>query len=214
MGLTRIRKIKGWHEHPIKDVSVIEEYIIKVCFTNGVVKELDCAALSAIHSMYRPLFDDYDLFSKVCTAPRSYSIWWNSDIDLGSEYIWDNGKTVETLFDGLLSMKEATQMWGLNETTLRKALERGKLEKDVDAKKFAGQWVLSKGAVEREYGLSIPDRIKMNEDELSRYDDPDSNIMKYYKEHPEEKYKIETDKELLKSEIEKLKSKLNIVSAV
>lgn len=55
-------------------------------------------------------------------------------------------------FKGLMSFKEATDLWGLNESTLRKAVSYGKLIEDVDVKKFGKQWVITIGAMEREYG--------------------------------------------------------------
>lgn len=55
-------------------------------------------------------------------------------------------------FDGLLSFKEATDMWHLNESTLRKAVSYGKLEEGVDVKKFGKQWIITIEAMEREYG--------------------------------------------------------------
>ena len=55
-------------------------------------------------------------------------------------------------FDGLLSFKEATDLWGLNEGTLRKAVSYGKLVENVDVRKFGKQWVITQAAMEREYG--------------------------------------------------------------
>ena len=55
-------------------------------------------------------------------------------------------------FDGLLSFKEATDRWGLNESTLRKAVTYGKLVEGVDCKKFGKQWIVTKQAMIREYG--------------------------------------------------------------
>lgn len=55
-------------------------------------------------------------------------------------------------FDGLLSFGEATTRWGLNESTLRKAVSYGKLVENVDVKKFGKQWIITVEAMEREYG--------------------------------------------------------------
>ena len=48
-------------------------------------------------------------------------------------------------FDGLLSFKEATDLWGLNESTLRKAVTYGKLKENIDV-------IITQEAMEREYG--------------------------------------------------------------
>lgn len=59
---------------------------------------------------------------------------------------------MKTPFDGLLSFKEATDRWKLNESTLRKAVVYGKLIEGQDVKKFGKQWIITQEAMEREYG--------------------------------------------------------------
>ena len=44
-------------------------------------------------------------------------------------------------------------IWGLNESTLRKAITYGKLVNGVDVCKFGKQWVISTEAMRREYGV-------------------------------------------------------------
>lgn len=55
-------------------------------------------------------------------------------------------------FEGLYSFAEATELWGLKDSTLRKAVATGKLVKDEDCKKFGSVWIITKEAMEREYG--------------------------------------------------------------
>lgn len=57
-----------------------------------------------------------------------------------------------TAFDGLLSFKEATDLWHLHESTLRKAVAYGKIVEGIDCKKFGKQWIITREAMEREYG--------------------------------------------------------------
>ena len=59
---------------------------------------------------------------------------------------------MKSRFEGLLSFKEATDKWGLNESTLRKAVTYGKFTENVDIKKFGKQWVITEEAMVREYG--------------------------------------------------------------
>ena len=66
--------------------------------------------------------------------------------------VWENGAVVETPFDGLMAFSDATTIWGLNESTLRKAIAYGKLIDGVDVCKFGKQWVISMDAMRREYG--------------------------------------------------------------
>lgn len=55
-------------------------------------------------------------------------------------------------FHDLLSFSEASLVWGLKDSTLRKAIEYKKLEPEVDCKKFGRSWVVTKQAMIREYG--------------------------------------------------------------
>ena len=78
---------------------------------------------------------------------------WNGDIDLSYDELWDNGVVVKTPFDGLMAFSDATLIWKLNESTLRKAVSYGKLVNGVDVCKFGKQWVVSIEAMKREYGI-------------------------------------------------------------
>lgn len=59
---------------------------------------------------------------------------------------------MSNIFDKLLSFKEASQLWGLDDSTLRKAVANGKLIDGQDVKKFGKQWVVTIEAMERTYG--------------------------------------------------------------
>ena len=65
---------------------------------------------------------------------------------------WENGKEIKTPFDNLMSFRDATTLWGLNENTLRKAISYGKLKDGEDVCKYGNQWVISMEAMRREYG--------------------------------------------------------------
>lgn len=80
---------------------------------------------------------------------------WNDEIDLSCDELFENGKTISTPFDNLMSFGDATQLWGLNESTLRKAIAYGKLQNGVDVCKFGKQWIISMDAMRREYGEPI-----------------------------------------------------------
>jgi len=51
-----------------------------------------------------------------------------------------------------MSFGDASELWGLSESTLRKAVSYGKLVNGVDVRKFGKQWVVSKAAMKRAYG--------------------------------------------------------------
>ena len=93
-----------------------------------------------------------DLFNSVSVDSGGYGISWNDDVDISCDELWENGRAIQTPFDDLLSFGDATFLWGLNESTLRKAIAYGKLIEGVDVCKFGKQWVVSKKAMIREYG--------------------------------------------------------------
>lgn len=52
-----------------------------------------------------------------------------------------------------MAFSDVTQLWGLSESTLRKAISYGKLINGIDVCKFGKQWIVSIDAMNREYGL-------------------------------------------------------------
>lgn len=55
------------------------------------------------------------------------------------------------IWDELLSLKEAAEQYGRDESTLRRAISNGLLLEGVDCKKFGKQWVILKSSMERVY---------------------------------------------------------------
>ena len=80
------------------------------------------------------------------------SVTPQDDIDIACDELFFNGKEIQTPFDGLIALRDATILWGLNESTLRKAIAYGKLVVGRDVCKFGKQWVISSTAMNREYG--------------------------------------------------------------
>lgn len=60
---------------------------------------------------------------------------------------------MENVFDNLISLKEAADMWHLEESTIRKAIASDKFIIGKDVKKFGKQWVIDKSSMERVYGI-------------------------------------------------------------
>ncbi len=136
--------------HKIKAVSPLPDYCLSVQFAEGVTKNYDVKSLFNKWSAFKSLTPE--LFYNVEVDKGGYGIVWNDDLDLGCSELFENGRTVKTPFDGLMAFTDATQLWGLNESTLRKAIFYGKLVNGVDACKYGKQWVVSVDAMKREYG--------------------------------------------------------------
>ncbi|WP_050698680.1 DUF2442 domain-containing protein [Anaeromassilibacillus senegalensis] len=138
--------------HKVKTVSALPDYKMLVGFVCGTTKRYDFKPLFDRHPVFRSLCDVPGLFALAKVDAGGYGVCWNDDIDIACDELWANGETVSTPFDGLLAFSDATNMWGLNESTLRKALSYGKLKAGIDAQKYGKQWVITEAAMRREYG--------------------------------------------------------------
>ncbi len=137
--------------HKIKNVSALPDYKLSVQFSEGVTKIYDVKLLFEKIPAFQSLKDIAD-FSGVSVDVGGYGVIWNDELDLSCDELWDNGVEIETPFDGLIAFSDATELWGLNESTLRKAISYGKLINGVDVCKFGKQWIVSVDAMQREYG--------------------------------------------------------------
>ena len=137
--------------HKIKNVAALPEYKLSVQFSEGVTKIYDVKPLFQKMPIFKSLESNND-FGGVYVDVGGYGIIWNDELDLSCDELWNNGVDVQTPFDGLIAFSDATQLWGLNESTLRKAISYGKLVNGVDVCKFGKQWVVSIDAMKREYG--------------------------------------------------------------
>lgn len=137
--------------HKIKNVSPLPDFKLSVQFAEGVTKIYDVKTLFNKISAFKSLENNND-FGGVYVDVGGYGIIWNDELDLSCDELWENGVQVDTPFDGLMAFSDATELWGLNESTLRKAISYGKLVNGVDVCKFGKQWVVSIDAMKREYG--------------------------------------------------------------
>ena len=144
--------------HKVKTVSALPDFQLSVQFAEGVTKIYDIKPLFKKWKNFGILKQKSDLFYNVIVDKGGYGIIWNDNLDLSCDELFENGKTVKTPFDGLIAFTDATQLWGLNESTLRKAVSYGKLRNGIDVCKYGKQWIISVDAMKREYGQSIPQK--------------------------------------------------------
>ena len=138
--------------HKVKDVNALPDFKLSVQFAEGVTKIYDVSKLFDKFSFFKPLQDNPELFGGVTVDVGGYGVIWNDDIDISCDELFANGEVVQTPFDGLMAFSDATFLWNLNESTLRKAISYGKLVNGVDVCKFGKQWIVSMDAMKREYG--------------------------------------------------------------
>ena len=138
--------------HKVKAVNALENYRLSVQFAEGITKIYNVSQLFDKWEAFRYLKDNSSLFSNVQVDVGGYGIIWNDELDISCDELYANGEIIKTPFDGLMSFNDATTLWGLNESTLRKGITYGKLVNGVDVCKFGKQWIISMDAMKREYG--------------------------------------------------------------
>ncbi len=138
--------------HKIRSVTPLPGSALLVHFADGCARRYEMSPLMDRMQAFSPLRDTPGLFEQVRVDPGGYGISWNDEIDLDGAELWENGVPVSSPFDGLLSFADATSIWGLHDSTLRKAVAYHKLVEGLDVQKFGKQWVVTRSAMEREYG--------------------------------------------------------------
>lgn len=137
--------------HKVNSISTLPDYRLAVRFWDGVTKLYDINPLFKKWPVFNELKNN-DLFKEAKVDTGGYGISWNDELDLSCDELWENGIAVDTPFDDVLSFTDASIMWGLSESTLRKAVSYGKFVKGIDVCKYGKQWLISMSAMRREYG--------------------------------------------------------------
>ena len=137
--------------HKVKDVAPLPNGELSVQFANGTTKIYDTKPLAVRFPAFAAL-EDEALFLSVEVDQGGYGLIWNDDLDLSCDELWEHGTEVSTPFDGLMSFADASELWGLSESALRKAVSYGKIVPGVDARKYGKQWVVTREAMDRVYG--------------------------------------------------------------
>ena len=141
--------------HKMRAVHTLPDYRLYIQFSEGLTKIYDVKPLFTKWAAFKRLENEPELFNDVAVDTGGYGIVWNDELDLSCDELYENGKTIKTPFDGLIAMSDATLLWGLHESTLRKAIAYGKLVNGIDARKYGKQWVISAEAMKREYGQPV-----------------------------------------------------------
>lgn len=143
--------------HRIKEVFPLNNMKLCVRFANGSTMHYDVSRLVDRFPQFESLRIGH-LFEDAQVDAGGYGVIWNDELDLSCDELWDHGVEVQTPFDGLMSFSDASELWGLSESALRKAVSYGKIAPGVDARKFGKQWVVTRDAMYREYG--DPERMQ------------------------------------------------------
>ena len=137
--------------HKVKEVFPLQGMKLSVHFADGTTKIYDVHCLIDRFSQFEVLADER-LFADVRVDVGGYGVVWNDELDVSGDELWERGREVVTPFDGLMSFADASELWGLGDSTLRKAVAYGKIKPGIDARKYGKQWVVAREAMYREYG--------------------------------------------------------------
>ena len=77
--------------HKIKSVKPLENSIILAVFQNGIEKTYDMRNLYPVFPQFEIFEKDKALFNQVQIDIGGYGIFWNDDLDLDAEDIWEDG---------------------------------------------------------------------------------------------------------------------------
>ena len=139
--------------HKVKSIGIVNDTTLIAQFEDGVCKTYDMTQLLGKFPVFKDLLEDKQLFKLVRVEGSGFGIVWNDYFDLSCNELWDNGKTVQTPFDDLLALSDATELRNHKESTLRKAISYGKLKVGYDVCNYGKQWVVTREAMMREYGI-------------------------------------------------------------
>lgn len=77
--------------HKIKSVRPLENSLILVVFQNGIEKTYNMRNLYPVFPQFEIFEKDKALFNQVQIDVGGYGIFWNDDLDLDAEDIWEDG---------------------------------------------------------------------------------------------------------------------------
>ena len=77
--------------HKVKSVKSLDNYILEVVFENNIIKYYDVSNLFEKWTVFKKLKTINGLFNQVKVDKGGYGIYWNEEIDLSCNELWENG---------------------------------------------------------------------------------------------------------------------------
>ena len=106
--------------HKVKNVFPLSDFKLSIQFCEGVTKLYDLNRLFGTIPAFAYLKENPVEFECVSVDAGGYGIVWNDELDISCNELWEHGVQMNTPFDGLVSFSDATELLGLNESTLQK----------------------------------------------------------------------------------------------
>lgn len=76
--------------HKVKEVEPLDDYILKVTFQENVIKFYDIKQLFDKWSIFKSLITIKGLYEQVKVDIGGYGIYWNDEIDISCNELWEN----------------------------------------------------------------------------------------------------------------------------
>ena len=77
--------------YKVKEVKPLDNFILEVLFQNNIKKYYDVSKLFNKWNVFKELKSINGLFKQVKVDTGGYGIFWNEDIDLSCNELWENG---------------------------------------------------------------------------------------------------------------------------
>jgi len=109
----------------IKSIKTKDNLMIEATFYSGAVKLFDVSSLFDKHPEYKVLQTDTDLWNSAKLFPQGSGVYFNDDLDLTVEEIWNNGKLINTVsvepkYAIAYAITKAREEMGLSQSELSK----------------------------------------------------------------------------------------------
>jgi len=79
----------------VTDVRYLRPYVLRVTFSDGVTKDVDLER-ELWGEVFEPLKDE-SLFRQARVGLESHTVEWPNGADLAPEFLYESGRTVETI---------------------------------------------------------------------------------------------------------------------
>jgi len=109
----------------IKSIKTKDNLVIEAIFYSGEVKEFDVSSLFDRHPEYKVLQTDSELWHSAKLFPQGSGVYFNDNLDLTVEEIWNNGKLINTVsvepkYSIACAITKAREEMGLSQSKLSK----------------------------------------------------------------------------------------------
>ena len=88
----------------IERVKALPQFGLLIVFQNGGEKKYNIRQLYTIYPQFKELEHNEDLFSNVKVDVGGYGVYWNDELDIAADELWENG--IETDIVHTLDIKK------------------------------------------------------------------------------------------------------------